>query len=167
MFITNRNIPLCVLILRDGQAKRSVFRRSRVSGIPLINPFSRYVTMTIKITRSELLEALRNMSPFLGETMSIRINEKNLEMFAYKDGNLLARIPCPFGKGMNRSNGTGSTWTSNSRATWIMVLCSGAGWTSSPIISMSIVRRGLPSKASALPPTRTNREFGGTPSPDF
>lgn len=49
--------------------------------------------MTIKITRSELLDALRTMSPFLAEIMSIRINEKNLEMFAYKDGNVLARIP--------------------------------------------------------------------------
>lgn len=50
--------------------------------------------MTIKITRSELLDALRTMSPFLGETMSIRINEKKLEMFASKDGIVLARIPC-------------------------------------------------------------------------
>ena len=50
--------------------------------------------MTIKITRSELLDALRTMSPFLEETMSIRINEKNLEMFAYKDGNVLAHVPC-------------------------------------------------------------------------
>lgn len=60
---------------------------------------------------------------------------------------------------------TGSTRMLSSRAICMMVRCNSFGFTSSPTKSTSMVRRGLPSRASALPPTRSKRDAGGTRSP--